>query len=238
MSQPNILVTIAARRGSKGVVGKNIRPLNGKPLMLYSVNQARQWGKASRIVVSTDDPLIAQVAKEAGAEVPFTRPDALSTDDCPKGKVIRHALIECEKKYQEVFDMVVDLDATAPIRTIQDLDMALEKFEHSDALTLFSVVKAHKNPYFNMVEDHQGYARICKSLKGEVYRRQDTPKVMDMNASIYFYRRQYLLDHETPVPITEKSLYHEMDELSAYDIDREIDFKFLEFLMNEKLIHL
>ncbi|HBW21929.1 MAG: hypothetical protein A2X28_01975 [Elusimicrobia bacterium GWA2_56_46] len=230
-----ILVTIAARGGSKGVKNKNIRELCGKPLIAYTIEQSLKWGKASKVLVSTDSREIAETAKRFGAETPFLRPPELSTDTAPKVPVIRHAWREAENLYGETYDFVVDLDATAPLRRIADIEAALKTAMEKKSSTLFSVVPAHKNPYFNMVElDRDGYARLCKKLSESVKRRQDAPKVYDLNASIYVYSRKFLLGDSLTV-FTEKSAVHVMDELSGVDIDSELDFKFVEFVIKERL---
>ena len=149
--------------------------------------------------------------------------------------VIRHAWREAENLYGETYDFVVDLDATAPLRRIADIEAALKTAMEKKSSTLFSVVPAHKNPYFNMVElDRDGYARLCKKLSESVKRRQDAPKVYDLNASIYVYSRKFLLGDSLTV-FTEKSAVHVMDELSGVDIDSELDFKFVEFVIKERL---
>lgn len=230
-----ILVTIAARGGSKGVKNKNVRDLCGKPLIAHTIGQALKWGRASKVLVSTDSAEIAGVAKRYGAEAPFLRPPELSTDTAPKVPVIRHAWAEAEKIYAETYDFVVDLDATAPLRRISDIEAALRTAQAKNSSTLFSVVPAHKNPYFNMVElDGEGWAKLCKKLGDGVKRRQDAPKVYDLNASIYVYSREFLLGDSQTV-LTEKSAVHVMDELSGTDIDREVDFRFVEFILKEGL---
>jgi len=230
-----ILVTIAARGGSKGVKNKNIRELCGKPLIAYTIEQALKWGKASKVLVSTDSVEIAETAKKFGAVAPFLRPPDLSTDTAPKVPVIRHAWREAEKIYGETYDFVVDMDATAPLRTLADLEASLKTAVEKRSNMLFSVVPAHKNPYFNMVElDSAGYAHLSKKLKETVTRRQDAPKVYDLNASIYVYSREFLMGDSITV-FTDKSVVHIMNELSGVDIDREVDFKFVEFLLKERL---
>ncbi len=232
-----ILVTVCSRGGSKGVPNKNVRLLDGKPLIVHTLEQIGRWGRATDVVVSTDSDEIARVARDYGAQVPFLRPAELAADEAPKIPAIRHALIESERIFRRTYEAVVDLDATAPIRGSDDLENCYRLFAEKRPLTLFSVVEAHKNPYFNMVEkDASGYARLCKTPPKGVHRRQDSPKVYDMNASIYFYQRDYLLDEANRGPISEKSLIYVMDPLSAFDIDREIDFKFVEFLVREKMV--
>lgn len=230
-----ILVTIAARGGSKGVKNKNIRELCGKPLIAYTIEQALKWGKASKVLVSTDSAEIAGAAKRFGAEAPFLRPPELSTDTAPKVPVVRHAWREAEKLYGETYDFVVDLDATAPLRKIADIEASVRTAVEKKSATLFSVVPAHKNPYFNMVElGAGGWAGLCKKPAAGVTRRQDAPEVYDMNASIYVYSREFLAGG-SPTVLTERSAVHVMDELSGVDIDREVDFKFVEFLIKEGL---
>lgn len=233
----NLLITVCARGGSKGVKGKNIRKLAGYPLIYYTIKQAKEWGKGEHIVVSTDSPEIASVAKRYGVEIPFLRPKKFASDTAPKSEAIRHALLESEKFFKKTFDCVVDLDVTAPIRKIEDLENAFQLFLKKNSKTLFSVVKSARNPYFNMVEEDKD-GRVHLSKKGNFARRQDAPKVYDMNASIYIYRRDYLLNEKNKSPISDDSYVYVMDEISRHDIDSEIDFKFIEFLVKEKVIKL
>ena len=238
MSGDRILVTICARGGSKGVPGKNIRPLLGKPLIQYTIHKALDWGPASHVVVSTDSEQIAAVARECGAEVPFMRPAELSTDTAGKIPVIRHALKSSESYFGETFTIVVDLDVTCPVRTVEDLYRALTLFQRERPKTLFSVVPARRNPYFNMVEDQDGRAVLVKPPDASVIRRQDAPIVYDLNSNIYFYRRDYLLDEENNSAISDGSVLFIMDELSATDIDREIDFQLVELMAEKGWINL
>lgn len=232
----NILCTICARGGSKDIKSKNIRPLLGKPLIAYTIKQALNWGEAKHVVVSTDSKRIANTAKRYGAELPFMRPKRLAGDTAAKLLSVRHALIESEKFFRERYDIIVDLDATAPIRKIKDLDNCLNIFRKKKPKTLFSVVKAYKNPYFNMVEKKEnGFVKLCKELPCVIVRRQEAPEVYNMNASIYFYAREFLLDQKHTTPFSNKTAIYIMDESSRYDIDREIDFKFIGFLMKERI---
>jgi CMP-N-acetylneuraminic acid synthetase len=232
----NILCTICARGGSKGVKDKNIRPLLGKPLIAYTIGQALRWSKARRIIVSTDSARIASIAKKYGATVPFMRPKKLAADDASKLLSVRHALIKCEKLFKERYDIIVDLDVSSPLRTVRDLDNCLQVFIKKRPQTLFSVVKAQRNPYFNMVEiKKDGFAKLCKQAPRKIVRRQDAPQVYSMNASIYFFRRDFLLDFKNTLPFSSRSVVYDMDDLSAHDIDSEYDLKFIEFLLKERI---
>ncbi len=233
-SNHNILCTICARGGSKGIKNKNIRKLLGKPVIAYTVLQALKWTKASHIVVSTDSEKIAKVAKRFGAEVFFIRPKELARDNSPKLLSIKHALKKSERFYSQRFDIIVDLDVTSPLRKIKDLDNCLKIFLKRKPQTLFSVVKAQRNPYFNMVEiKKDGFARLSKNLATGVTCRQDAPSVYDMNASIYFYSRDFLLKGRCLTPVSRRTAIYLMDEISKYDIDSKNDFRFIEFLMKK-----
>jgi CMP-N-acetylneuraminic acid synthetase len=234
-----ILLIIAARGGSKGVPGKNIRELAGKPLIAYSILQAKRWGQASHIICSTDSDKIAKVALQYGAEVPFMRPAELANDKTGKLEVIRHALRTMEEKTGEKYPIVIDLDATSPVRKIADIEGALKLFSEQRPKTVFSVVPARKNPYFNMVETNaQGYVELVKQSGKSVLRRQDAAKVYDMNASIYVYDRDYLIDENNKSAISDRSLAWVMADDASLDIDSEQDFQFIDYLAKEGLITL
>jgi len=223
-----VLGTICARGGSKGVKNKNIKPLAGKPLIAHTVEYLKKWEKADRIVCSTDSHKIADVAKKYGAEIPCMRPKELAKDNAAKLHVIQHIVKFCEKEEGTKYDIIVDLDATAPLRKKRYLDEAFKKFLDSDANNLYSVCKADKNPYFNMVElDKNGYAQLSK--KSNVVCRQDATAVYAMNASIYIYNRDFLL--KTDTLHSNKTIIYEMPDLSSIDIDTELDFLFVEFLL-------
>jgi len=148
-------------------------------------------------------------------------------------------LLQCEAIYNKKYSIVVDLDPTAPVRKIDDLDNCLEMFLKEKPDTLFSVVEAHKNPYFNMVEIFpDGRIGISKPLKNSLTRRQDAPKVYSLNASIYLYSRAYLLNENNRTCISNDSTIYIMNEIASIDIDREIDYQFIEFLISEKVINL
>jgi CMP-N-acetylneuraminic acid synthetase len=225
-----VLGTICARGGSKGVKNKNIKLLAGKPLVAYTVEYLKNWGKANSIICSTDSEEIAEIAKKYGAEVPFIRPKELASDHASKLDVLKHAVKFCEKKKNIKYDTIVDLDPTAPLRKKKYLEEAIDKFEKNDVNNLYSVTKARKNPYFNMVEvNEKGYAHICK--KSNVVRRQDAKEVFEMNASIYIYNRDFLM--KTITLHSDKTIIYEMPEIASVDIDKELDFMFVEFLLEK-----
>ena len=227
-----ILGTICARGGSKGVKNKNIKELHGKPLIAYTIEYLKKWGKADRIICSTDSKEIAYIAIEYGAEVPFMRPEGLATDVASKLSVLKHVVDFCEKQENTRYDIIVDLDPTSPIRKQKFIGEAFREFLEKDADNLYSATRAHKNPYFNMVElDESGYAKLCK--KSNIVRRQDAPVVYSINASIYIYKRDFLM--KTNTLHSNKTIIYEMPDIASTDIDREIDFKFVEFLLEKEV---
>jgi len=231
------LITICARGGSKGIPGKNIKSLNGIPLIAYSIQMAQRFAELhdATIALSTDSDEIKAVAKKYGLETQYQRPEELAIDQAGKIPVLRHVLQYSEKAENKQFDFVLDLDVTSPMRTLDDLEQGRIVIESdSNALTLFSVNAAARNPYFNMVERKEnGYYQLVAKT-GDVLSRQSAPKVFDMNASFYFYKRQFF-DLNLNTPITPQSLIYEMPH-QCFDLDHPIDFEFLEFLLsNNKL---
>src|SRR3990167_396051 len=147
-----VLCTICARGGSKGVKNKNVRLLHGKPLIVYTIEQAKESGLFEHIVISTDSDLIAAVAQEYGAEVFFKRSDEMASDTAGKLDVIKDAFLRSEAHYQTTFDYLIDLDATAPLRSVQDIIDAYQQFLKDDNDNLITAMPSRRSPYFNLVE--------------------------------------------------------------------------------------
>lgn len=228
-----ILVTICARGGSKGVPRKNIRDVGGKPLIAHAIEDAKTWKRDCDIIISSDDEEIRETGKEYGAEVLFERPEELATDESGKLPAIKHALQETEKAKSKGYDIVIDLDATAPLREPEDIERAFQKLTETDAENVYSVYESDKNPYFNMVElDKDDYARLSKNPSDRVLRRQDTPKVYAMNAAVYVYKKDFL--ERTDSIHGEKTKIIEMPEERSVDIDTPKDLRFAKFLMEER----
>jgi CMP-N-acetylneuraminic acid synthetase len=233
----NTLVTICARGGSKGIPGKNIRRLNNIPLIAYTIQVAQEFAKLNKaeIAISTDDLHIKNTAEEYGVFTEYVRPERLATDYAGKIDTIEDLLLYQESKTNKSFDYVLDLDVTSPLRTLDDLIKAFETLKaDSNALNLFSVNNAARNPYFNMVEQKEdGYYDLVKR-RGTILTRQSAPKVYDLNASFYFYRKEFFNEGLRTV-FTERSLIYLMPHL-CFDLDHPVDFEFLEFLIaNNKL---
>ncbi|WP_297482391.1 sugar phosphate nucleotidyltransferase [Sulfurimonas sp.] len=228
-----ILCTICARGGSKGVKNKNIKPLLEKPLIAYTIEQALESGLFEHIVVSTDSDAIATISQEYGAEIFFKRSEAMASDRAGKLDVIRDAFVRSEAHYDTQFDYLVDLDATAPLRIVEDIVKALKQFIQNNNDNLITAMPSRRSPYFNLVEvDKKGKVSLSKKLDESIVRRQDTPKSYDMNASIYIWKRNVILN-ENSLFLENTGLYV-MPEERSIDIDTELDYKFVEFFMKEK----
>lgn len=229
----NILCTICVRGGSKGVKNKNIKAINDKPLIAYTIEQAKQSGLFEYIVTSTDSDDIARIAKEYGAEIFFKRSAEMASDTAGKLDVIRDAFIRSEKYYNQQFDYLIDLDATAPLRNVDDIINSFNQFLKNNNDNLITAMPSRRSPYFNLVEvDSVGKVNLSKRLDDSVLRRQDAPKSYDMNASIYIWKRDTILNESSL--FLEKTGLYVMPEERSIDIDTELDFKFVEFLMKEK----
>ena len=230
----NIICTICARGGSKGIKNKNIKELNGKPLIAYTIEQAKASGLFKHIVISTDSETIATAAKEYGAEVFFKRNDELASDTAGKLDVIKDAFKRSEEYYNKTFDYLIDLDATAPLRDTEDIINSFKQFKENNNDNLITVMPSRRSPYFNLVEqDKDGKVYLSKKLDGIVVRRQDAPKCYDMNASIYIWKRETILNKSTL--FLENTGLYVMPEERSIDIDTELDYKFVEFLMNSHI---
>ena len=227
------ICTICARGGSKGVPAKNIRELAGRPLIAHSIVQARESKLFDAIAVSSDSEAILEAARQWGADYRIRRPDKLASDTSAKVPAIRHCLEETERVSGIRCSVFVDLDATSPLRSVDDIRGAVSLLESRGVGSVITGSQARRSPYFNLVEiDDQGRAKLSKPLERSVVRRQDAPRCFDMNASIYAWNRDTFLSH--PAVFYEDTLFFEMPEARSHDIDTELDFEWVEFLMRRK----
>ena len=214
------LFVIPARGGSKGIPGKNIKPLGGKPLIAYSVEVARQLAPDSDICVSTDDPAIADVVREMGLEVPFMRPDYLATDNCGTYEVLLHAVKFFEKLGRR-YDTMVLLQPTSPLRTADDVRRCLEAYT-PDVDMVVTVVEAASNPYYNCYEtDADGFLHISKG-DGSYVRRQDAPKAWEYNGAVYVINIDSL--KQMPLSKFPRRRMVEMERRRSIDLDTPLDW--------------
>ena len=228
-----ILATICARAGSKGVPNKNIREMLGKPLIGYTVEQATRSGLFKTIAVSSDSAEIIQVGKRFGADLGVLRPKELALDTAGKIPAIQHCVLAAEKSTGIDFEIIVDLDTTSPLRDIEDIKACVRILQSRKIGNVLTAAPSRRSPYFNMVETNDSGVPIpCKNSRS-ILRRQDAPPTYDMNASIYVWRRESLFGSTKPIFLDDTFLYV-MPEERSLDIDTELDFEMVEFLMAKK----
>jgi CMP-N,N'-diacetyllegionaminic acid synthase len=222
----NILYLIPARGGSQGLLKKNIRELNGKPLIYYTIDAARYVSIDDNICVSTDDDEIIKIVEEYGLSIPFVRPSSLATSFATTESVILHSL-EYYRSIGRTYDFVVLLQPTSPLRTGQHISDAL-KIINSSTEMIVSVKETDANPYYILFEEDENGA-LQKSKTGIFTRRQDCPNVYELNGAIYIINVEKLLAHGISALQKEKYL---MDKKSSIDIDDMLDFKYAEVILN------
>nr|WP_321514097.1 acylneuraminate cytidylyltransferase family protein [uncultured Pseudodesulfovibrio sp.] len=216
---------IFARGGSKGVPGKNIRPLGGIPLIGHAIKAGQDSGMLDRIIVSTDDQAIAETARQLGAEVPFMRPAELAQDTSPEWLAWRHAVNAVDD-----FDLFVSLPCTAPMRNGDDVRRCIDTFEAEECDVVITAREAERHPSFNMITlDAAGYAVIAMPTDKDITRRQDAPAVFDMTTVCYVTTPDFIRQKDGVFQGSVKMV--EIPPERAIDIDTELDFAFAEFLM-------
>jgi CMP-N-acetylneuraminic acid synthetase len=226
----NATAVIFARGGSKGLPGKNIRPLGGKPLIAWSIEHALAVKRIDRVLVSTDSPEIAAVARHHGAEVPFLRPAELARDDSPEWLAWRHALNYLRETSGQFPAAMVSVPATAPLRLPADIEMCLDEFERGDADVVVTVSDAHRSPYFNMVKRREdGTVELVIPPTSTIARRQDAPAVYDMATVAYVARPEFVM-HQLGIFAGRVRAVTVPTE-RAVDIDTLLDFKIAECLV-------
>lgn len=228
-----ILFTICGRAGSKGIKSKNIRDFLGKPLALYTLSAINLFLKDNEnieadIALNTDSQRLEDIFKNSGiCPVEFVaRKEELGGDTVSKISVIRDTYFEMKKKKNCIYEMIVDLDITSPLRTVPDIYNLIEKMRETRCDVVFSVTEARRNPYFNMVKkSDKGYVRVITS---DYTARQQAPEIYDMNASMYAYSPRFL---ETGKEIFEGYCeITQMYDTGILDLDHENDFEMMEVI--------
>ena len=231
----NVLITICARGGSKGIPRKNIVDVGGNFLITHTIKFAQRIFKNlnTTIGLSTDDIEIKKIAEKFDLFTDYKRPANLSNDNTSKVLTIGHLLNHHELKMNTTFEYILDLDVSSPIRNKSDVEEAFDMFKlDKKAQSLFSVNPSKRNPYYNIVERKKnGYFNLVKKPKGLLKGRQMAPKTYDMNASFYWYRRSFF-DSEFETPITNKSLIYEMKHI-CFDLDYEEDLDYMKYLIKK-----
>ncbi|MFQ6178955.1 cytidylyltransferase domain-containing protein [Bacillus paranthracis] len=221
---------IPARGGSKGLPLKNIKNLNNIPMIAYTIKAALDSKIIDRIVVSTDDPNIAEISKKYGAEVPFLRPDHLATDTATTIDVVSHCIDYYEGEIDFHVNNIILLQPTSPLRTSKDIQKAFKVFLENEADSLQSVCRADSHPYLlRKIED--GILSPYFNFDNKNLRRQDLKEVYQLNGAIYIAKKEVLKKYVSF--IGEKNCAYIMSKESSIDIDDIYDFKMVEMLMQE-----
>lgn len=230
MSRTNCVCLIFARGGSKGLPRKNITPLAGRPLIAWSIGIAKHCPSIDRIVVSTEDPEIADIARQWGAEVPFLRPAELAGDRSPEWLAWRHAIetLNAEPDVHPI-DIFVSLPPTSPLRGVEDVEATIAKLQQDDLDAAITVREAARSPYYNMVKlDEHGTASLVIPPSAALHRRQDAPQVYDITTVAYAARPDFVLTQSTLFAGRVGAVV--VPEERALDIDTFYDFRIAEAL--------
>ena len=224
---------IFARGGSKGLPGKNIRPLMGKPLIAWAIEHARAVTSIRRVIVSTDSEEIAKVAMKYGGEVPFMRPKELAQDLSPEWSAWEHALSFIQETEGKLPDAMVSVPTTAPLRMPIDIQNCLNLFSEGDADAVITVTEARRNPWFNMVREVDGgLVKLVNHEDYEISRRQDAKKVFDITTIAYVICPQFVFKENSLFSGKVRALQVPVER--SVDIDTLFDFEIAEFLMSRK----
>ncbi|ABE52489.1 cytidylyltransferase domain-containing protein [Methanococcoides burtonii] len=227
MDKNNIFAIIPARSGSKGIAGKNIRSLNGKPLICHTIEEAVKSRYLERVFISTDDPLIAKISKQCGAKI-INRPAELAEDESPTINAIFHAIDTIKNAYDT--EIIILLQPTSPLRNAADIDKALDMFMKTDCDSVISMCKVEHSPYWSFKYEGDKF----KSLFGNEclqMRRQELPEVYRPNGAIYITTIENL--YKNNGFYCDKIIPYIMPAERSVDIDDEIDFKLAELLIQE-----
>ena len=220
---------IFARGGSKGLPGKNIKPLLGKPLIQYSIEVALQIPVFEKVFVSTDDIGIAEVARSAGAII-IDRPAELAQDDSSEWQSWKHAINWVKKHYGD-FEEFVSLPPTSPLRSIGDVESAMTKRAYVGADICISITPASRSPYFNMVKNLNNHlVGLVNKPVNTIWRRQDAPEVFDITTVVYVASVEFIMNNNNIFDGAVTSI--EVPKHRAIDIDDIYDFKFAESILN------
>ena len=220
------LFIIPARKGSKGLPGKNTKMLGEKPLIQYSLDFARQFTSDENICITTNDVDVLNIVNKMGYKEKFIRNEVLCNDTATSADVIKNAI----QFYNKSYKTVILLQPTSPFRNFKDFESGLEKIKNCDLVV--GVKEAKSNPYFNLFEENEkGSLKISKG-NGEFTRRQDIPKVFEINGSMYIFKYQIACSYTNFNEINSIN-FIEMDEKHSIDIDTILDWQKAEFYLNK-----
>ena len=226
-----ILATICARGGSKGVKNKNIKLLNNKPLIEYSLELLKQSSLIDGYIISTESDKIIEVVKKLGYKIEFKRPIELAGDDVSRIDAIKHAVLLKEKTENTCYDIIVDLGVATPLKSVNDLDQVIKLCVDDNVENVFSVCPCAKNPYFNMVEVIDDQVKLVKETY-EITARQKAPSVYEMNDGFNVWTHNSLFSENSQFNNSTK--IYIMPRLRSIDIDEEDDFMIAELILKKQ----
>ena len=229
LGDKRILAVIPARGGSKGIPGKNIKMLAGKPLLAWTIEAAKGSRYIDRLILSSDDKDIISVALEYGCEVPFVRPANLAQDDTPGIAPVLHALEVLEEK----FDYVVLLQPTSPLRQTEDIDACIEKCLEEQAMSCVTVSEVKENPNWMFTLEEGLYLKRLLSEGGKYKRRQDCPTYYVLNGAVYVMQCEWVQREKRTV--FEGTIASIMPKMRAVDIDEMLDFQLCELVISKEM---
>lgn len=231
INEKDILAIIPARGGSKGIPKKNIKDLCGKPLIQYTIEAAKKSKYIDRVIVSSDDSEILNTVKNVGIDIPFIRPNEIAKDDTPSMDVIMHCLEWLKRNEEYIPKYICLLQCTSPFRNEQHIDEAIEKMISENGSAIVSVCESEVSPYW-MKKIENGKLIDFINNNETYYRRQDLPKVYQLNGAIYISEINNLIKNRKWY--TDNTLGYVMDSASSIDIDTALDFKLAEIIMKEE----
>ena len=230
IKKSKILCTICARTGSKGVKNKNFKSINGKPLILYTVEQAIKSKIFDTIIISTDNSKIKKIINNNNKNIIFRkRPKYLSDDKCSKIDAIKDSLEFVEEYLNCKFDIIMDLDVTCPLRNLNDIRKSLNTFIKKKSNILFSVCESNKNPYFNIVEKRNNSIQLVCNTRKLFKSRQKAPATFDINGAVYLFKRNVLKRFKTQYGV--KTDIYVMPQDRSIDIDTKNDWEMVSYFL-------
>ena len=211
---------------------KNILKLINKPLIAYTIDEAKKSKYINRIIVSTEDDEIAEISLKYGAEVPFMRPIELAQDTSSTNSVIVNVIQELKNREKYEPDIICVLQCTSPLKTVEDIDGTIEKMIENKSEGAVSISEAKSNPYWTNVLDINGRVKYFLEEGKKIKRRQDLPKIYEINGAVYVIKSESFLKYRN-IEAEDMSAYL-INEENAIDIDNSIDFKLAELLLRER----
>jgi CMP-N-acetylneuraminic acid synthetase len=229
----SIVAFIFARGGSKGLPNKNIRILNGKPLIAWSIEHAKAVNRIDRVIVSTDSEEIAEIAREYGAEVPFIRPVNLATDESPEWLSWQHGLKYLKSSDGCLPDLMLSVPTTAPLRDVEDINKVIDEYQGNKTDVVITVTESYRSPFFNIVKNRpDGYVDLFISSEKDLSRRQDCPKTFDITTVAYAAKPSFVLEKKNMFEGRVRQVI--VPKERSIDIDTLLDFELAEYMFKKK----